>query len=97
MRASASCVEIKEDTDSHGLPTVTVKLDDGAVPGSRVAFVRTLADRQFATDLVTPEKFASVYAGNPPETRAGRLAAFYAIVTVGNCACRRWRCRSSRS
>ncbi|HEX5054082.1 MAG TPA: oligopeptide:H+ symporter [Planctomycetota bacterium] len=65
-------VDIEEGTDSHGLPTVTVRVDDGAVPSSRVAFVRTLGAQQFATYLVTPEKFGKLYEGNPPELEPGK-------------------------
>ncbi|MGE3172713.1 MAG: peptide MFS transporter [Planctomycetota bacterium] len=64
-------VSIKEDTDSHGLPIVTVSVPDSAVSQKQVAFVRTVGDAQFATYLVTPEKFAAMYASNPPELPPG--------------------------
>jgi dipeptide/tripeptide permease len=61
-----SKVTIKEDTDSHGLPVVTVEVEDGATPVDRVAFVRTLGERRFPTYVVTPENFERLYAGDPP-------------------------------
>lgn len=60
-------VEVKEDTDAHGLPVISVKVDDGAQPLQRVAFVRTFGEQTFATYLVTQEKFDSMYSGNPPK------------------------------
>ena len=66
-------VQIKEDTDSHGLPVVTVEVDDGAVAAQRIAFVRTVGDAQFAAYLVTPEKFAKMYEGGPPQLPPGEF------------------------
>ena len=64
-------VEIKEDTDSHGMTVYTVNVDDLATPSQRVAFVRKDGDRQFPTYLVTPERFAAMYAGDPPQLPPG--------------------------
>jgi amino acid/peptide:H+ symporter len=66
-------VEIKEDTDSHGLPVVTVEVGDGAVVAQRAAFVRTAGAEQFAAYLVTPEKFTKMYAGDPPQLEPGEF------------------------
>jgi len=66
-------VEVEEDTDSHGLPIISVKVGDGAKPSRRIAFVRTLSgDQRFATFLVTPDKFETLYAANPPEEPPGK-------------------------
>ncbi len=59
-------VTIKEDTDSHGLPVVTVEVADGAEVLERVAFVRAMDDRRFPTYLVTPDQFEALYRGDPP-------------------------------
>jgi dipeptide/tripeptide permease len=65
-------VTIKEDTDSHGLPVTTVKVDDGAKPTQRVAFVRAAGAERFPTFLVTQAKFDALYAGNPPVLEPGK-------------------------
>lgn len=59
-------VTIEETTDSHGLPQISVTVDDGAEPTQEVAFVRSAGDTEFATYLITQEKFDSMYAGDPP-------------------------------
>jgi dipeptide/tripeptide permease len=59
-------VTIKDDTDAHGLPIVTIEVDDGMAPTQRVAFVRAVADTAVATYLVTPEDYEQLYAGDPP-------------------------------
>lgn len=66
-------VEVKQGTDSHGLPTVSVEVSDTAPVLDRVAFVRTAGDEQFAAYLVTAEKFEQLYAGNPPELPPGQF------------------------
>ncbi|MCA8975703.1 MAG: hypothetical protein KDC98_13355, partial [Planctomycetes bacterium] len=63
-------VEVKEDTDSHGKKVFSVEVPDLAEPTRRVAFVRTVGDKTFATYLVTAENFEAMYAGNPPELEA---------------------------
>jgi len=64
-------VAVKEGTDSHGLPTVSVTVADGVSAAQRVAFVRSSGDERFATYLVTPEKFDQLYAGDPPQLEQG--------------------------
>ncbi|MBX3463750.1 MAG: oligopeptide:H+ symporter [Planctomycetes bacterium] len=64
-------VRIKEDTDSHGLPIVTVEVADTAVASQRIVFVRSLDDRSFPVYLVTPERFEAMYAGDPPTLPPG--------------------------
>ncbi len=66
-------VEVKEGTDSHGLPTVSVEVADAAPILDRVAFVRTAGEQQFPTYLVTQEKFDQLYQGNPPELPPGQF------------------------
>ena len=58
-------VEVKEETDSHGLPVISVDVGDSK-PSQRIVFVRTVGDATFPTYLVTPEKFDGLYAGDPP-------------------------------
>ena len=65
-------VTIKEDTDSHGLPVTTVKVDDGATPSQRIAFVRTDGAARYPTFLVTQARFDKLYAGNPPVLEPGK-------------------------
>lgn len=65
-------VTVEESKDAHGLPVTTVKVDDGAQPIQRVAFVRGEGPSRFATYLVTEEAFTRLYAGNPPELEPGR-------------------------
>ncbi|MCA8951287.1 MAG: peptide MFS transporter [Planctomycetes bacterium] len=64
-------VTITEDTDGHGLPVISVAVDDGAKASQRVAFVRSVDAVTFATYLVTPEKFETLYAGDPPTEPPG--------------------------
>jgi dipeptide/tripeptide permease len=64
-------VTIKEGTDSHGMATTSAKVEDGAVASKRVAFVRTVGEQQFATYVLTKEKFDKLYEGNPPELKQG--------------------------
>ena len=59
-------VTVKEGTDSHGLPTVSVSVADDAEVSQRIAFVRTMGEKRFAAYLVTAEKFAQLYEGDPP-------------------------------
>ena len=65
-------VTIKTGTDSHGLPTVSAEVADAATPQKRVAFVREHGEQDFATFLVTPEKYESLYEGDPPQVEPGR-------------------------
>ena len=65
-------VQVVEGTDSHGLPIVTVKVDDGVSPKQRVAFVRKTADAEFAAYLVTQQTFDGLYAAKPPELAPGK-------------------------
>tara|TARA_R110002094_G_scaffold202760_1_gene173890 strand:+ start:62 stop:2029 length:1968 start_codon:yes stop_codon:yes gene_type:complete len=64
-------VEIVEGTDSHGMKTTSVKVDDGAKAKQRVAFVRTQGDSKYATYLVSQETFDKLYEGNPPQIEQG--------------------------
>ncbi len=64
-------VEVREETDSHGAKVTTVKVDDGAKAGKRVAFVRSVGAVAIPTFLIAPEDFAELYAGNPPELAPG--------------------------
>ena len=59
-------VTVKDDTDAHGLPIVTIEVADGASPTQRVAFVRSVGAAGVATYLVTPDEFQQMYAGDPP-------------------------------
>ncbi|MFM1870640.1 MAG: hypothetical protein RL398_62 [Planctomycetota bacterium] len=64
-------VRVKEGTDSHGLPVVSVEVADGAKALKSVAFVRDVEGKRFATYLVSQERFDRLYAGNPPELAPG--------------------------
>jgi amino acid/peptide:H+ symporter len=64
-------VEIKEGTDSHGMPQISVNVSDGANAQQRVAFVRENGDADFATFLVTQEAFDALYDGDPPQLEPG--------------------------
>ena len=64
-------VRIKEDTDSHGLPVVSVEVEGGAAATQRVAFVRKAEPKEFAAYLVTQASFDKLYAGNPPQLAPG--------------------------
>jgi amino acid/peptide:H+ symporter len=65
-------VEIVESKDSHGVPVTTVKAPPGVDATQRVAFVRTgEGGARFATWLATPEAFARLYEGNPPQLEPG--------------------------
>ncbi|MFG0320103.1 MAG: peptide MFS transporter, partial [Planctomycetota bacterium JB042] len=65
-------VEVKEIVDSHGKKEITVNVADDAEKLRTVAFVRAAAEGRHATYLVTPEKFDSLYASDPPELPAGK-------------------------
>jgi dipeptide/tripeptide permease len=62
-------VTVKESTDSHGLPSVSVAVDDGVAATKRVAFVRKVPAGNIATYLVTQTTFDKLYEGNPPEIK----------------------------
>ncbi len=62
-------VNLEEGTDSHGVKTVSVKSEGDAL--KRVAFVRTDGTKKYATYLVTPEKFDTLYEGDPPQIEEG--------------------------
>lgn len=65
-------VEVKEIVDSHGKKEITVNVADDAEKQAVVAFVRTEGDERYATYLVTPEKFQSLYENDPPQLPAGK-------------------------
>ncbi|HIE69215.1 MAG TPA: MFS transporter, partial [Planctomycetes bacterium] len=64
-------VNLESGTDSHGVKTVSVKVDGGTDATRRVAFVRTAGDQQYATYLVTKTKFDKLYEGDPPQIEEG--------------------------
>jgi len=64
-------VMLEEGTDSHGMKTVSVKVDGGGDATKRIAFVRTAGEQKYATYLVTQAKFAKLYAGDPPQIEQG--------------------------
>lgn len=66
-------VSIQETTGPHGEKGITVKVDDGAKPIGRGAFIRNHGGSQFAAYVVTPELFAKMYEGNPPELEPGKF------------------------
>ncbi len=66
-------VDIKEGTDSHGLPTISVIVEDGAKVQKRVAFVRENGDDDFAAFVVTKEKFDSLYHDGAKELEPGQF------------------------
>ncbi|MFT6080901.1 MAG: dipeptide/tripeptide permease [Planctomycetota bacterium] len=64
-------VEIVEGTDSHGMKSISVKVDGGSEAKRRVAFVRTDGDSKYATYLVSQESFDKLYEGDPPQIEQG--------------------------
>jgi dipeptide/tripeptide permease len=56
-------VRIEEQTDSHGVPTVTVEVPDGASPIRRVAFVREVDGRWLAGYVIDRHLFTEIYDG----------------------------------
>ncbi|MFN3241891.1 MAG: peptide MFS transporter [Planctomycetota bacterium] len=67
-------VEIEEGTDSHGLPQISAKVDDGAEMTKRVAFVRENGDDDYVTYVITKEKFDSLYKDGSKEVPPGEFA-----------------------
>ena len=65
-------VTVVEDTDAHGLPVTTVKVEDGARATQRVAFVRSGETERFAAYLVTRDAFDALYAGGVPQLPQGQ-------------------------
>jgi len=65
-------VELAQSTDSHGVTQTNAKVPAGAEASKRVAFVRENGDDDYATYLVTADKFEKLYAGNPPEVEPGK-------------------------
>ncbi len=66
-------VRVVEGTDSHGLPVVSVEVEGGAAAAQRIAFVRAVDGKQFATYLVTQESFDVLFAGDPPQLPPGEF------------------------
>ena len=64
-------IRIVEDTDSHGLPVVSVEVVGGAAATQRVAFVRKTEAAEFATYLLTQESFDKLYVGNVTQLPPG--------------------------
>jgi len=57
-------VTVRETTDSHGTPILSVSVPDRAQPDKRVAFLRTLRDgSRVAVFLVDRETHAAIYDG----------------------------------
>ncbi len=57
-------VTVREGTDSHGAPSVTVEVPDGAVPVRKVAFVRTLPNgERIGTYVLSQTLFDELYDG----------------------------------
>jgi dipeptide/tripeptide permease len=54
-------VKVREGTDSHGAPTVTVEVPDGAKPIRRVAFLRQVEGKPIATFVVDKATVAGLY------------------------------------
>jgi hypothetical protein len=70
----AGTVEVKEERDSHGVPVVSVSVPEGTAPVARVAFVRTIGEREVPVLLVDEATRKDVYAGvadNAPTLPAG--------------------------
>jgi amino acid/peptide:H+ symporter len=68
-------VQIKEGTDSHGLPKISVEVADGAPIQKRVAFVRAgeaSVTADYATYVITQEKFDALYVEGATELEPGR-------------------------
>ncbi len=67
-------VEVETGHDSHGAPTVTVEVPDGAQKIARVVFLRRVDGEKIATFLVDRQLFDDIYGGyeqrfgHPPET-----------------------------
>ena len=66
-------VKIAETVGPHGEKDITITPEEGAQKLERVAFVRTIGEKQIATFVVTPATFEALYDGyaekygNPPE------------------------------
>ncbi|MFH1808046.1 MAG: peptide MFS transporter [Pseudomonadota bacterium] len=56
-------VSVREGTDSHGAPTVTVEVPDGAKPIKQVAFVRHLDGKDIALFVLDKATFDEMYLG----------------------------------
>jgi hypothetical protein len=59
----AGVVRVETGVDSHGAPTVTVEVPDGARPVGSVAFVREVDGKSIATFLTDRAAFDSMYDG----------------------------------
>jgi len=55
-------VSVDEIVDSHGVPTISVSIPDGAHPERRVAFLREIDGREVPVFLVDQESFDAIYA-----------------------------------
>ncbi|MFK7741485.1 MAG: peptide MFS transporter [Planctomycetota bacterium] len=67
-------VTIEEGTDSHGLPQISAKVDDGVKALKRVAFVRENGESDYVTYVTTQEKFDSLYQEDSNEVEPGKFA-----------------------
>jgi dipeptide/tripeptide permease len=69
-------VKVVTGTDSHGVPTVSVNVEEGVSPKQRVAFMREGEKGLYATYVVSQATFDSLYVdyekrfGHPPEELA---------------------------
>ena len=55
-------VELEKSTDSHGIETVTPKVEDGTTSRAKIAFVRSIDGKDVALTLVDQKTFGEVYA-----------------------------------
>ena len=66
-------VEIEEQVDSHGVPTIQATIPEGELPLRRVAFIREGPEGAFAVYVIGREQFDALYTGyeqrfgHPPE------------------------------
>ncbi len=73
-------VTVEEGTDSHGHPTVSVAIPDGAKPTRRVAFMRQTGEGPVAAYLVDQHTFDQVYEGAPDGEETLERGAFLRVV-----------------
>jgi hypothetical protein len=66
-------VEVKTETDAHGVPTVSVNVEEGVSPKQRVALLREGPEGRYATYVVSQATFDALYVDyeerykHPPE------------------------------
>jgi len=66
-------VQVVQGTDAHGVPTVSVNIDDGLQPERRVTFTREAPGGPFATYVISQDSYTALYDGyerrfgHPPE------------------------------